>query len=308
MGLWAEMNDVQRMAHSIKTGSDWQNRAGNEGLRDQATAYLQNDSTPAIQGDNGGYGLPAPPPPPTPGAGSNTAGMLGVVNHLVRGSGGTQTPEQLQQTRNEQTQAIMPSEMSGPVLTPEEKYVIGCEPAQLPAEKPAGVSDYVWQRVQGNNYNGLNVANITHGNGATRDALVDAGYGDWVKGAYEQAMDQRAAHYGGNGSSNPWDTAQFDWYSDRYGDYRGATPTNRSAGLTYGGSSDTNNPQPRSATTGYNTGPFNPGSPVPVNNSASAASPPGHGGGNPGYSGMLSNPAESLAALKALTERLRNRG
>lgn len=306
MGLWAEMSDVQRMAHSIKTGSDWQNRAGNAGLRDQATAYLQNDSTPAIQGDNGGYG--APTPPPRTSNASNTAGMMGAVTNAIRGMNGTQTPAQLEQTRMESIQDSMgPMYVDDNDMTPADLVVSCLPPEQLPAQKPPGVSDHIWQRVQGNNYNGMNIANITHGDGATRDALVSAGYDDWVRGAYEQAMDQRAAHYGGNGSSNPWETAQFDWYSDRYGDYRGTTPTNRPAGLTFGGGSDTNNPQPRNATTPIYNNPQPYGVPTPVNQ-PSAAAPPGHGGGNPGYSGMLSNPAETLAGLKALTDRLRNRG
>lgn len=44
----------------------------------------------------------------------------------------------------------------------------------------------------------------------------------------------------------------------------------------------------------------------PVQNSASAGAPPGHGGSNPGYSGMLTNTDATMAALKALMER--NRG
>ena len=45
---------------------------------------------------------------------------------------------------------------------------------------------------------------------------------------------------------------------------------------------------------------------APVQNSA-AAGPPGHGGGNPGFSGMMSNTGDTMAALKALAERMRNR-
>jgi hypothetical protein len=45
---------------------------------------------------------------------------------------------------------------------------------------------------------------------------------------------------------------------------------------------------------------------TPVQNSA-AAGPPGHGGGNPGFTGMMSNTGDTMAALKALAERMRNR-
>ena len=45
---------------------------------------------------------------------------------------------------------------------------------------------------------------------------------------------------------------------------------------------------------------------APVQNSA-AAGPPGHGGSNPGFTGMMSNTGDTMAALKALAERMRNR-
>jgi hypothetical protein len=43
---------------------------------------------------------------------------------------------------------------------------------------------------------------------------------------------------------------------------------------------------------------------TPVQNSA-AAGPPGHGGSNPGFSGMMSNTGDTMAALKALAQRFR---
>jgi hypothetical protein len=43
---------------------------------------------------------------------------------------------------------------------------------------------------------------------------------------------------------------------------------------------------------------------APVQNSA-AAGPPGHGGGNPGFTGMMSNTGDTMAALKALAQRFR---
>jgi hypothetical protein len=59
----------------------------------------------------------------------------------------------------------------------------------------------------------------------------------------------------------------------------------------------------------YNMQPNNqPGSPNWGQPSGpSAAGPPGHGGGNPGFSGMMSNTGDTMAALKALAERMRNR-
>jgi hypothetical protein len=250
-GLWANMTDVQKMAHSIKTGSDWQNRASNAGLRDQATEYLQYDNTPGIQGDNmdnGYYGwspshdftspmrfptvgnagptnnTPPPPPPSRTSNASNTAGMMGAVTNAIRGMNGTQTPAQLQQTRNEQTQS----------------------PTQLDMDDIKGPAIAVCMGAGMSPGEATKLVNTVGPEAATQMA----------------GQQQPQLGFG-----------------------------HQSQGL---GLSDTSYTQPY-------------GGPAPINQ-PSAAPPPGHGGGNPGYSGMLSNPAETLAALKALTDRLRSRG
>ena len=210
-----------------------------------------------------------------------------------------------------------------------------------PVEEPGrasvpGVSDYIMERVNNGAYN-LNLASITRGDGATRDALVNAGYGDWVKGAYERAMDQRAAHYGGNGADDAMGNAQLGWYNDRYGTYGGqqaqtqpvgqpmpiAPQQGNPSGMFNGLAGVTNivrsingqqpppppqqnqqqpykqqqtQPQQESPSWGQNT-----------NTIMKAGSPPSHGGGNPGYSGMMNNTADTMAALKALIANLSRR-
>lgn len=256
---------------------------------------------------------------------------------------------------------------------------------RAPASVP-GVSDYIMDRVNNGAYN-MNLASITHGNGATRDALVNAGYGDWVKGAYERAMDERAAHYAGNGSQNAMDTAQLGWYNDRYGTYGGqqaqtqpvgqpmpalpagagvrpedfglppvVTSENANAIANWCGTNnidmaklyDQDNTQfidernYNSAATRRASGMFNGltgvtntvrgingQQPTPLQytqmqqppqqqpqespnwgqntNPATAGSPPSHGGSNPGYSGMMTNTADTMAALKALIANLSRR-
>ena len=288
MGLWAEMNDVQRMAHSIKTGSDWQNKAGNEGLRDQATAYLQNDSTPAIQGDNGGYGAPPgnpaqqsaalsginnilrgssgtqpPPPPPPPGAGSNMAGMLGAVTNMVRGSNGTQTPEQLQQTQMEDTMGPMQTDLDDM----KQQAVISCMGDGMSPEEATKLVNEV----------GPEAATQISGQ------QPQLGFGHQSQGgggAYAPSWGINTAVTNPNGITSA-----------------------QSGGLGFSGSPEhfsTHN------SSGVPLGQQGPSfSPVP--GSASAASPPGHGGGNPGFSGMLNNTQGTMDALKALMERARGR-
>ena len=94
--------------------------------------------------------------------------------------------------------------------------------AALDANRPDGVSRGVWERATTGNLDGFNLANVTN-NYDTRDALVNAGYGDFVKQAHEQAIQDRAAHYGGNGASSAdaMNTAQLGWYTDQYGEFKG---------------------------------------------------------------------------------------
>jgi hypothetical protein len=272
---------------------------------------------------------------------------------------------------------------------------------QQTQQRPEGVSSYVWDRVQQGTLEGLNPATITHGDGATRDALIAAGHGDYVKAAYEKSMDQRADHYGGNGAQNAMENAQLGWYNERYGNYGGqsdpqglttlgqppeqlnqtqpmgqpvpiqqqgnpggmasalmgvgnivrgnnGTQPNHNGNATnasnmFNGLAGINNlvrgnngtqptyqPEPVQYTpppqgpysqpgpTGMPmTGGDNPPRPpteyrngVQPNNQpgpqwGGIAPPPGTGGGNPGFTGMMSNTGDTMAALKALAQRFR---
>ena len=315
-GLWANMTDVQKMAHSIKTGSDWQNKAGNEGLRGQATEYLQYDNTPGIQGDNfdngyygwspshgytsqfgtptvgpagptnntpppgnpgqqaaalsginnilrGSGGTQPPPPPPPPGAGSNMAGMLGAVNHLVRGSNGTQTPEQLEQTRMQDTQAPMQTDLDDI----KHQAVIGCMGSGMSPEAATNLVNEVGP-----------------------EAAVQLSSQQQQLGFGHQSQ-------GGGGA-----------YSPSSGINPAVTNPNGITGVTTSRGGFSGNPEHFSthSSNGVPLGQQGPSfSPVP--GSASAASPPGHGGGNPGFGGMLTNTQDTMAALKALMERAKRR-
>ncbi len=97
-------------------------------------------------------------------------------------------------------------------------------PERAKAPRPPGVSQYVWDRVQAGTLDGLNTTSIIN-NPEVEQALIDAGHEDYVKAAYEKAMDQRAAHYGQNGASaeDAWANAQYDKYTEKYGEYKNDT-------------------------------------------------------------------------------------
>ena len=86
----------------------------------------------------------------------------------------------------------------------------------------------MWDRASAGSYAGLNPTLVTR-NPEVRDALIEAGFGDYVKGAYEMHMDNNAAHAIGNGAdpSAAWGQANNsignDWYSQNYGTYSNQT-------------------------------------------------------------------------------------
>ena len=45
---WADMTDLQRLAHSIKHGTDYQNKVSDPGMFEAAQRYLEKDSAPAM--------------------------------------------------------------------------------------------------------------------------------------------------------------------------------------------------------------------------------------------------------------------
>jgi len=90
--------------------------------------------------------------------------------------------------------------------------------------KPEGVSQYLWDRATGASPYGFNPTLITR-DPATRDALVNAGYADFVKKAHESHMDQAAQHWSGNGATDDVyarANQEHSWYRDNYGAYSGA--------------------------------------------------------------------------------------
>jgi len=91
--------------------------------------------------------------------------------------------------------------------------------AALDADRPKEVSRYVWEKIKNGDSN-FNKTLVTR-NQETRDAIVNAGYGEAVKDIHEQAMEEAAAHYVGNGAnaSDAFNTAQSDWYSQNVGAY-----------------------------------------------------------------------------------------
>jgi hypothetical protein len=164
MGLWADMSEVERVAHSIRHGNKYHLKPSKAGLLEAAATY-------------------------------NTDVMGGKKNRYPNG-----TPT----------------------------AAVGDPPP------PPGVSQYIWDRVMANS-TGMNGASIVN-SPDVRDAIIGAGHEDWVKKMYESSMDNRAAHYSSNGADTPWANAQYDWYSDRYGDYTNdRVILNAGPQLTFGG-------------------------------------------------------------------------
>jgi len=94
----------------------------------------------------------------------------------------------------------------------------------LAASRPEGVSESLWLHANDGNTSGFNVTSVTR-DPAARDALIEAGFGDWVKAIHEQHMDQNAGHAIGNGANagDAWSRAQLDWYTQNYGAYGNPT-------------------------------------------------------------------------------------
>lgn len=155
MSQWASMSELERLQHSIRYGTDYQNKVNDPGLWAQA-GFINGQKPQNINFQNG-------------------------------------TP-----------------------VAPEGS-----------PERPAGVSQYVWDRVTNNTTIGLNATSITN-NPEVRDALVNAGYGDYVKGAYEKHMDANAGAAISNGAdpTDAWDRAQGvggGYYTENYGTYNNST-------------------------------------------------------------------------------------
>ena len=109
--------------------------------------------------------------------------------------------------------------------------------AELDKDRPEGVSRYLWEKVLKGDSN-FNKALVSK-NPEISDAIAGAGHEDWVKAIHEQAMDQSANHYMGNGASaaDAWNTAQNSWYNKKYGSYGNETVANEGNNdLGFGGS------------------------------------------------------------------------
>ena len=170
-------------------------------------------------------------------------------------------------------------------------------------DRPPGVSQYVWDRVTNGTLAGLNPTSITN-NPAVRDALIAAGYEDYVKGAYELHMDQNAGGMIQNGANadEAWDRAQGvggGWYGENYGEYENSTVAGNASQddntLTFGHSSG--------PAVGTEEEPYVPPTVRPTDPPTNTGG--GNGGGNGGVTVDLSPGAGAAAPVG---ERNRNYG
>jgi hypothetical protein len=109
--------------------------------------------------------------------------------------------------------------------------------AKIDKDRPEGVSRYLWEKVLNGDSN-FNKALVSK-NPEISDAIAAAGHGDWVKAIHEQAMDEAANHYMGNGAdaSAAYATAQNPWYKKNHGSYKNETVSNTGNDeLGFGGS------------------------------------------------------------------------
>ena len=141
------------------------------------------------------------------------------IRSLVRN--GTATPEQ-QAWYDRWVYSGRPPTKRGMLTQAEMEAKMARE--QLAASRPEGVSESLWLHANDGNMSGFNVTSVTRDPEA-RDALIEAGFGDWVKAVHEQHMDQNAGHAIGNGANegDAWRRAQLDWYTQNYGEYGNPT-------------------------------------------------------------------------------------
>ena len=101
---------------------------------------------------------------------------------------------------------------------------VGAPKASTPP--PPGVSQNIWNKANAGHIDGFNATSITR-NAEQRDALIEAGYGDFVKAAYERHMNENAGHAIGNGAdpNQAMANAQLDWYNQNYGTYTFSEPS-----------------------------------------------------------------------------------
>jgi len=120
----------------------------------------------------------------------------------------------------------------------------------LDADRPEEVSRYLWEKIKNGDSN-FNKTLVTR-NPETRDAIVNAGYGEAVKDIHEQAMEEAAAHYVGNGAaaSDAFNTAQSDWYNQNVGAY---TPEAAAAKAVAKAEAEAKPPMPPAETKGQNS-------------------------------------------------------
>lgn len=200
MSLWASMTEAERVAHSYRHGNKYH-------LRPENAGYLEE-----LTGGSLGFGhtSPASEPASTPTrtTGENVVGSDGLTNR----------------ERYDARQAAKAAKHAA-----EQARI-----AELDSDRPEHVSRYLWERIKGGQ--GFNSTLVTR-NPETRDSLIAAGYGDYVKALTEKEMDGAAAHYMGNGASpeDAYKTAQNSWYNDTYGAYSNSTVQGNAPTLTFGG-------------------------------------------------------------------------
>jgi hypothetical protein len=207
MSLWNDMTEVQKVAHSMRHGNQYHNSASPAMLR---LAQQHNEER-----NGGGLGFGHDGSNPN---GNTTNTPRTDVGEGVVGSDGLTNRERYDQRRAQE---------AAQQAAEQERL------AALNANRPEGVSQYLWENIQsGGSFNPTLVTRDP----AVRDALVNAGHGDYVKALYESQMDSAASHYMGNGASqqDAYGNAQDPWYTQQYGNYFNDTVQGSEQGLGFG--------------------------------------------------------------------------
>jgi hypothetical protein len=207
MSLWNDMTEVQKVAHSMRHDNQYHLKASPDMLR---MAQQYNEQRSGTGGDELGFGHGSAPTTSTPTTSNTGEGVVGNDGLTNR-------------ERYEQRRAQEAAEQAA-----EQERL-----AELDADRPEGVSRYIWENIK--NGTGFNTTLVTR-DPTVRDALVNAGHGDYVKSLYESQMDSAAAHYMGNGASqqDAFNTAQDPWYTQNYGAYSNGTVAGVESGLGFG--------------------------------------------------------------------------
>lgn len=197
MGLWANMTEAERVAHSIRNNNEYHKKASKAQYLEDAQSINEERAAAAA-------------PTTTNRTGENVVGSDGLTNR----------------ERYDARRAAEAAKHAAEVA----------RIAELDSDRPPNVSRYLWERIREGKTN-FNSTLVTR-NADTRDALMAAGYGDYVKALAESEMDGAAAHFMGNGATrqDAYNTAMSPWYRETFGEYNNSTVQGNEPTLTFGGS------------------------------------------------------------------------